>query len=144
MIELNCERHLEAFKWIKARPFVAVLHLHPFFYTNKAFRGILILNPGGLHQKHEGPCTPIHYRDFRGADIHIGIVYPEARQGGQQVLDGRDTRPTTYQGGRQGCITHVLCPGRDLHGGIHVNAPKHNACVYGGGSQCEVHLFSSM
>src|SRR3569832_582867 len=144
MIEVDGERHLEAFKGIEARPLVALVHFHGLLDADKTLRRVLLFHARGLNQKHERPGAAVHDRHFGRAEIDVGIVDAETRERGQQMLDRRDAHITVDQCCRQGGFTDVFGAGSNLDRRFPIDAAEHDACIHCRRPQGEIHLFPAM
>ena len=80
MIELDLEIHLEAIKWIEARPLVAIFDAHTFLDAHETFGRALLFEPGGLKEEHERAGAAIHDGHLRRAHLDKGIVDAETRE----------------------------------------------------------------
>src|SRR5713226_7751375 len=74
MIEIDNERHLKTFQRFKADPLIAFFDMNLFLNADKMLGRGLLLNTGGLNQKHKRAGAAVHNRNLRGSEIHIGII----------------------------------------------------------------------
>src|SRR5208283_3227886 len=90
MIELDLEIDLESVVRIEARPLVALFDVHALENADEALRRLLFLDAGRLQQKDEWSGAAVHDRHLGRADLDERIVYAQAGECRQQVLDRGD------------------------------------------------------
>ena len=104
----------------------------------------LLLDPGGLDQEHEGSGAAVHDRHFGRAHIDVGIVDAETREGGHQVLHGRDLLTILRQGGAESGVGHIQRLGGNADLRLEVGAHEHNARVHRRGAKRQVDLLAGV
>src|SRR5690625_2337176 len=88
MVELDGKIEAETVVRFKPGPAVSVAHLHLLFYANKAFGRVLFGNAGRLDQKNKGAGAAVHDGHLGRAEMNMNVVYAQAGQGRQEMLNG--------------------------------------------------------
>ncbi|MCY1434193.1 hypothetical protein D9M71_502450 [compost metagenome] len=140
MIEVDLEAHLETIERQEGGALAILLHGHRALDADELLRRFLLLQTGRLDEEDEGTGAAVHDRHFRCRQFDIGVVDTQASHGRKQVLNGIHLDVTLDQRGRQGGLTDVLGPSRNLHHGVEIGAAEHDTGIHRGRLQGEIDL----
>ena len=123
MVEVDGEVQRKTIKRLEFSPFVAILDTNGLFDTHKFLRTVQFFNASVQQQINERCSAAIHDRDFRRIDFDNDIVDTQTRQGGIQVLYGRDPHVMlVHQASTEHSITHRFGISREIYRWIQVGA----------------------
>ena len=142
MVKFNREADLEAVKRLKHDPFTALLDPHLLPDAQKPLGRVLLLNAGGLDQKHKRAGAAVHDGHLIGAQINARIVNAKARQRREQMFNGGDPHIVFGQGGGEAGIADIFRTGGYFNGGVKVNPLKHDPGIGGRRAQGQEDLFA--
>ena len=114
MVEADGVAHLEVIGRREAGQLPSAHHLDRLEHLQVLARHGERLEPRLVEQDHEGSGAAVQHRDLRSIHLHEGVVYAEAEESGEQVLDGADGHSVTRERRRMVLAPEVLQGGRDL------------------------------
>ncbi len=89
----------------------------------------MFLDARRLQQEHKGSRAAVHDRYFARADFNQRIVYPQARERGQQVFDRGNFDLAAMKRGAHRRVADIFGVRTDVDRVIQIRAAKHNAGV---------------
>ena len=123
MVKIDGEVQRETIVRFEFSPFVAIFDANGLFNANKFLRAVQFFDAGIQQQINERSSTPVHDRDFWCIDFNHNVVDTQTRQGGVQVLYGRNPHVMlVHQTSTEHSITHRFGIGRKIYRWIQVGA----------------------
>ena len=104
----------------------------------------MLLDAGGLDEKHEWTRAAVHDRHFRRAQVNVTVVDAQPGQSRKQMFDGGDADVPVHQGGGQARVADVVGPGGNLDRLFQVDPSEHDTGIRQGRPQCHVNLLPRM
>jgi len=123
MVKVDGKVQRETIVRFEFSPLVAIFDANGLFDANKFLRAVQFFDASIQQQIDERCSTAIHNRDFWRIDFNNNVVDTQARQGGVQVLYGRNPHVMlVHQTSTEHSITHRFGIGRKIYRWIQVGA----------------------